>query len=550
MSVALRLPDDAWLLEQAGDAAFKRGTAYFRDARIALGDRSDGELEGEAHGSASYRWRLRFERGEWDGQCDCPAAADGSFCKHLVAAVLTARADQPVVGDVIARPVPSKREPPLSELREFLRAQPVDRLADWLLRLADEDRVVEKRLLLYRATSEPGALKAALAKVLTVGPFMDYRRTVDFSRRLGVVVEQLHTQLAQNASDSRGLCEYALKRLLGAVERCDDSSGMLGGRMAEIAELHAQACVKAPPGMALVKPLLALQRLDHWGLLPLARYWDALGGAGQADYTRTVVDEFEKLPPPKKHSFDLEGIHVCRRVEALARCSRDFDLLQRVLRRDLSSANAHHRVLRSLREFGRAREALAWAEAAVKRFPEDGSLRAALAECLGEAGLDEEALEQVWQRFQHAPSKDAWDGLKRWSGERWPSWRLRALEQIAEREHGGQASLRVTILMHDGDLDGALALAQANPVHPETLLQLAARISGPHAAIAGAFYLRVARFHAEGLRGASDYAKLVDPLARAAALLPKVEWQPVVAEVRAAHARKTRLMAMLDEAGL
>lgn len=39
--------------------------------------------------------------------------------------------------------------------------------------LASEDRDVEKRLLLYRAASAPGALKAALSKVLATGSFLD-----------------------------------------------------------------------------------------------------------------------------------------------------------------------------------------------------------------------------------------------------------------------------------------------------------------------------------------------------------------------------------------
>lgn len=186
----------------------------------------------------------------------------------------------------------------------------------------------------------------------------------------------------------------------------NDSAGAIGDGMGEIAAWHAQASAASSPGKALGKSLHALQVRDGWGMLQRTTYRDALGPPGQAEYGRLVPAELERLPAPKADERYGESFEVVRRAETLARCSGDFDLLQRVLRRDLSHSHDHLRLLESLRESGRAREALAWAKAAVKRFPDDGRLRAVLADCLIESGMDEEALEQTirdWRPCSRTP---------------------------------------------------------------------------------------------------------------------------------------------------
>lgn len=548
--MSMPFPDEAWLQETAGGRTYARGMGYARNGRIALSEISASALAGEAFGTETYRFRLDRKGEDWQWHCDCRAAEDGSFCKHLVAAVLTAHGGrEDDAGEAVSRAGPRERQAEPDSLRQFLQSQPAERLADWLHRLALAHRDVERQLLLYRAASQPGAMKDALTKVLATGGFLDYRRTIDYASRLDAAIEQLRELVQRDPDEGRHLCEYALKRLSKVMKRCDDSAGALGDRMRDIADLHAQACDAVPPGKPLAKILHALQCLEDWDMLPLSRYWDALGPQGQAAYARLVLDEFKRLPPPVPQAFDHTGFAVCRRVEALARCKDDFDLLQRVLRRDLSGPYQHLRVLESLREFGRAREALAWAEAAVKRFPDDDRLRAALAQCLAEAGMEDEAIEQEWLRFRQRPGTACWDALKRRAGVAWPTWRERALAAVAAQENG-HVSQRVELLAHDGDIAAAVSLARENPVFPGGLLALASQVERHDPAAAGSFYLRVARFQAGQLHGVRDYKALVECLAEASKLMPPSEWRPFVTEIRAGHARKPRLMALLNEAGL
>lgn len=545
-------PDDAWLRDEAGEGAFKRGVGYYKDGAIRLSQHSDSALAGEAYGSETYRLWFKLENGGWRWHCDCPAADGGVLCKHLVAAVLTARdgaVGELSVTDVSPKRGRKKKADTTADLSAFLHAQPVQRLAEWLLALARDDRDIEKQLLLYRAASAPGAMQEVLSKVMATGGFMDYRRTLDYAHRVRAAIEQLQDVLLRDPEECRALCEYALKRLFKAVERIDDSAGAVGDCMAEIADLHARACQAAPPGKTLVKSLWALQEKDDWRLLPIGKYWDALGAQGQAAYAKLVVDAFEKLPPVKPGRWDDAGFHVCDQTEALARCTGDFELLQRVLRRDLSTPRCHLLVLASLHEFGRAREALAFAEAAVKRFPKDAELRDALAHCLAEAGLDEEALDQRWAAFVHRPDGETWDALKQSAGTAWPQWREKALAEVTEPAKE-PAGLRIVLLTHDGALADAIALARSKPVVAYPLQMLAKRIRSVDPAAAAEFYLRLAVPCADRLHGPSQYKDLVALLAQSAKCVRSIALLTFVAEVRATHARKTKLLAMLDEVGL
>jgi tetratricopeptide (TPR) repeat protein len=392
-------------------------------------------------------------------------------------------------------------------------------------------------------------MQEALSKVLATNGFMDYRRTLDYAHRVRAAIAQLHAVLQRDPVEGRGLCEYALKRLFKLIERVDDSSGAVGDCMAEIAHLHAQACTAAPPGKALAKTLWLMQEQEQWGLLPIAGYWEALGAAGQAAYAKLVVDAFEQLPPVKTERWDSDGFHACRLAEDLARCTGDFELLQRVLRRDLSSPHHHLCVLKSLQEFGRTREALVFAEAAVKRFPKDATLRNALAQCLAEAGLDEDALEQRWAAFLHQPDGSTWDAIKQSAGAHWPQWRAKALAQVTEATDA-PASVRLQLLAHDGALDEAIALARSKPADMFSLQQLASRVRSVDPQAASEFYLRVAKVSAERLDGPSRYEAVVALLLQAQRCAPSQALEAFTAAIRQQHARKTKLLAMLDQAGL
>lgn len=556
----MALPTDAELIRMAGKGAFDRGLKYAFAGRVALSRHDEHGLAGQVDGGAKYQVRLQREGTHWQWYCSCPAADDRAFCKHLVAAVLIARDGAPDAdggGDVIQPTPASARNPSGSRktarptddgLADFLRAQPAERLAQWLLAFADEDAEIARRLRLYGAANDPDAIKAALGALVQARGFLDYRRSRDYARKLDEVVAKLEATVAGDPTAGRVLCEYVLGRLLTVYANSDDSSGAIGSQLERIADLHLQACHAAPPGKALVKALQTLRAKDSWGTFPLEDYWDALGPEGQSAWGKHVLAAFSALPDKVTDASRWgPDADVVRQTEEYAHVTDDFDLLQRVLRRDLHAPGDYRRVFASLRDAGREREALVWIEQAVKRFRDDRSLRSDFAGALARAGLDEEACEQHWHALRLSPDILRWNALKHGAGDRWPAWRERSLQALAAQEHG-DASTRVDLLADDGDLDAAVALANTQLVRPETLERLALRIEPTQPLQAGVYHLR--RLDSE-LRFVSGmrYETLVQTLVRVARCLPKDQWLPYVAKIRAEHMRKTKLMKMLDAAG-
>jgi tetratricopeptide (TPR) repeat protein len=589
---------DTELRKLAGGAAFARGRDYWRMRRIHIDAQSAEALSGWAQGSRRYALWLRREAAGWRWDCACPAADDGSFCKHLVAAALTAReglspaqpesdrdADDPgaavrlrqrpaVEADDCSERVkeverlarvdresdlptgPGPGDQPrtqmpsaTSSLAAFLHAQPAQRLAGWLLELAAEDGAIDKRLRLHQVAADPAQLKSAMGKLLSPGGFLDYRGGLRYALRLDGLVDALRQRLGEDPAHVRELCADALARLFKVYANSDDSAGAIGDRLGDLVALLVRSCVASPPPPAWAKTLHKLQRADDWSLLPLTDFWDVLGTQGQSIYAKRVLDAFASLPPPDEHSrYEPEVSATCRMTEALARASGDFDLLQRVLRRDLRYPVQYLAVLASLRAADRAREAQAWCEAAVRKFPRDADLREALAECLQDAGLEDEALLQSWQAFELQPGAARWDALKRHAAEAWPQWRERALAHVAALSHHS-ATQRIGLLLHDGDLAAAQALAADSAVISVRLVELARALQSAQPEAAGALYLRAVEADLPQA-GATHYAGLVSLLQRASRLLPEACWQPALARIKLEYARRPKLMALLREAGM
>jgi len=529
---------DEELKQLAGAAAFSRGRGYYTDGRVRLLRSGKTQCEAEAMGNETYRLWLKRESNDWRWDCSCPAAADGDFCKHLVAAALLWRdgATEPGEGT--------------DDLLAYLRAQPAERLALLLKQLADEDSEVERCLRLLQAGADLEHLKKVLASALATRGFLDYQRSMDYAHRLGPVLTQLEAQLALAPTAARELVEYALKRLLKVYANADDSAGAIGGCLEDLARLHAQACaLAAGDGAELASTLYKLQTADEWGLFPVAEYWTALGDAGQAEYARLIAAELERLPPKPDTGgrHDSDSFYIRRRAAEYAQAARDFDLLMRVLQWDVSHAGALVEIIGACREFKREREALEWAERGVKRFPGDARLHDALAACLHAAGLEDEAIEQHWAAFRTQPDEQHWDTLKQATKKQWPKWHTRALAALPDNPEG--ASQRVQLLIHDDNLAAALAEACARQIYPDILVRLAQRLESGDQAAAGELYLRVAR-HLEQRLDYKQYPVFVQYVQRIVRLLPETAWREWLDDVSTKHRRKTRLMEMLRDKGL
>ncbi|HYW91961.1 MAG TPA: SWIM zinc finger family protein [Gammaproteobacteria bacterium] len=543
--------DKVTLYELAGPASFARGENYFRDGRVALSRRDANGFEGRAEGTASYRLWLRDDPDEVRWDCDCPMAAQGNFCKHLVAAGLAWLA-----GAATGEPQPP--QPREDTLLVRLKEQPAERLAEWLHGAAMNDPALARRLRLQLA-DDPDEVKRALSAMLTARGFLDYRRSLDYAVQLEAPLDLLTDMLASDPDRCLALTEYALSRLLRVLARADDSAGGIGDRIGEFAELHARAVAAAGvDGKQLAKSLFQLKKKDDWGLFPLAAYWDALGAAGQGAYAGRVRREYAALPsvpagPASAHW--VSEYPVRSRYEELVRMEGDFDALIELLARGLSSGHGYQRIVAACREHGRDALALQWAERALKADPRFPGTRTMAAEEYRKAGLDEEARELLLAELVERPDPQAWAGLRKAAGEHhWPALREQALAGLAAREREildgpCDATVRIRLLRLDGDTDAARALAGAHAAHPDELDALAEDVAGTHPAQAAAFLRRAISARLEHA-DARDYAAIVPRIRRAADLDAGPDTEAWLQEIRRRYRPRYKLMRLMNEAGL
>jgi uncharacterized Zn finger protein len=533
--------------ELAGGAAFGRGQAYFEQGRVTLSAIEESGFDATAHGTSRYRLWLRQDNDSLRFDCSCPAAADGSFCKHLVAASLAW-----IQGEEEDAPTTSE-----DDLLSALLNEPRERLAEWLYQAAMWDAGLEKKLRL-KLSNDPAALKKSLSALLRTGGFLDWRRSQDYAVGLEAPLEILESLLERDPDQCFELTDYVVKRLLRIYARADDSGGMIGDRMQEFSELHARAAAKARvSGAKLAGNLHKLKKQEDWDLFPLDRYWETLGSKGQAAYIRRVDKAISALPEvadEDEFSIDYDNFRVLAWREEVARCQGDFDTLIDLLSRDLSSGHDYERIVKACREFGHDALAMSWAERGLKAHPDWHGMRRLVAEEYQRAGLETEARDLLWQDFLKRPGPNTWQRLKTASSTQWPALRQKALAELAEREirldDGRQdASMRIQLLLDDDATEEALALAGTQAAHPWLLAAVAESVANTNPKSAAALYRRAA--DAELPHAHAKTYQNVLPLIRSAAQLDdSLETRDWIAQIRTRYSNRPKLIGMMDKAGL
>jgi len=541
------LSDDN-LKRLSGAGAFQRGKRYFDEGRVTVRESDDSHLRAGVSGSADYAVELRLQDGELSAACDCPVEG---FCKHAVAAALAWRGETPV------KPKARKDAPP--DLAAFLKAQPVELLAQWLGKYAHEYDGIRRELTLLAkvegSRDDPAALGKAVRAFLNVRRFLDYRDSIAYGRELDGLVSLLRQTLARDAALCVTLCEAAAAKLFRIYENSDDSAGAIGSRFHDLAELHRQACAMAPPPpKELAKRLHALAAEDDWALFDFTHYLEALGADGLAAFGTLLHKEWESLPPLKAGEGHYgQRWQVRRLLEKWAQQAGDHELLIAMRGSDLSKPYDYVGLVAAYREAGRQREALATAERGMKAFPRDWTMRELAARELRAAGMDDEALALLWRNFEEQPSEHAYQTLLEAAGNRRESWRERALQALHVREQasakGGKANatLRIGILLGENRVAEAVALAAAQGCAPDLLERLAGKAEKLDPSAAAGLYRRVVEFLMESNSGNSAYARAAENLRCMRPLLGQAEFTAYLADLRQRFRAKRNFIKLLDE---
>lgn len=475
----------------ASPQSWQRGEDYFRKGLVRVVERNSVQFFAEVSGSKRYQVRLVADGTQaLTYYCTCPVNADGECCKHIVAAALAANDKEQ-----------SSIQNGVNPLKDFLHAQPVSWLAEVLCQLAEMYPDIAKQLLVQQQLAsnlDANAIKKTISGMIGRPRFMDYRQSREFSCKVRDLCTTLQQILVSGKSGlCVSLCEYALERLIKIYEQGDDSGGYLGGEIAVLGDIYLKASLAATE-QEKTKPsqFLKLLLVDSWGFVPDEDWGRVLGEQGAADLVRKIEAEWAKLKPNNTIGhYDTHTYKITHLMKMLAEERGDFDLLVRIYSQDLHLPYAYTKIIDLCLKYSRQREALQWAERAVKAHPRSNDLRTQLAQMYERDGLQNESLELIWQNFLNSPSEDTYLTLKHHAGLEWSTWRSKALEKMVGAEqamfaryqkHGSvnagrpNASLRATCLLAEDAIDEVRELLHGHQVQSGILYQLALKLHTTH----------------------------------------------------------------------
>lgn len=606
MSIAEELAgalDPRMIGDLAGPAVYERGVGYWEDGRVQSVVEEEGRLRATVRGSMPYAVELWFEGDELLWSCSCPAAENGSFCKHCTAVALTLLYADIWPDDVDA----SKRDRDSggthstdddSELLEgFVRRLDPERLTDIVLsQLAGDWRLREQ--LLLEARSERGLgpdmaqWRERIDSAFATGGldrwgYPHYRDPADWADSVNEVIDALDDLAAAGHHQTAAeLASHAYIRADVAMGEVDDSDGRVTSVTERLAHLHLQACEDGSPDpAALAQRLAKLElscELDHF-IRSAATYAHVLGPAGLAAFHEIVEPKWLKIDPspegdPRQRDYRRDGIEFQLRQAMIgwALATGDPDALVEAHRSERIAPHATLEIARAYEAAGRHDEAVEWARTGLSGYGHGSwhsdDLRDFLARKLRERGEDGPAIDLYWNAFTASPSQQACRTLL--AQDRRPSapdWLERCLTHLRSRlgpsssavssppgdvmasnrdEAPSAAVVLAEILLYEGRRDEAWQVALEHGTSKEMWMKLALarEQTAPRESIA--IYESEA-LAIIGRKRPNDYRHAVDLLARIRRLADEADepalFDPLLHHVRTAHKPKRRLQSELGE---
>ena len=330
----------------AGATTFRRGEEYFSVGAVEHLRVTGDKITASVEGSKIYRVDLRNDDGKLDGDCTCPNAADGNFCKHCVAVGLAWLAKNSSAPKSAAASVKRKRRDPWRDIKEYLTSQPLEALIDLLLDATRRDDRLYQSLLLKAERTSSGenvakAFRRAIDGATHIRGYVDWREAGTVAANIDQVADSLVELLKPaTASTLVELAEYAIERLENSLEDIDDSDGEIGGTVYRLGELHLQACAMARPDPAgLAERLFRFETTLPFGLCSFdaTTYRDALGKEGLRRYRELAEAAWHKLKPRHvEGAYDSHRAAITRIMEKLAEAGGDVNELVAIKSQDLS----------------------------------------------------------------------------------------------------------------------------------------------------------------------------------------------------------------------
>jgi len=574
----------------AGPRVQERASDYLHDGRVEPASVQAGRLTATVRGTMPYLVQLWAERGRPRWACSCPAADDGSFCKHCAATALSLA---PGGGDGWW-PGPERGAVPESDaadrLADIVAGLSRDRLAAIVLAQAGADWRL-RELLVAEARAEQGAgpdLAAWRSRIdeaftpseYSRGGFVTYAEAAGWAAGVDEAIDALEALGETGHHDAAArLAEHAHRRVDEAIHYVDDSDGWLSGLSSRLADLHLAACEAGRPDPAeLAARLVELELTSELEAFhrSAASHAEVLGEAGLAAFRERLEPHLERVEP-SGDGWSGEAFAVEQALVGWALATDDPDALIEAHTRSGISAADTLEIARALDGAGRGDEAIAWARRGLDERKGSGwpgsGLRDFLARKLRGRGEERAAVELYWRAFLSHPSLPAYRRLlDEDAGEDWLARCRKALgDALALRPGSGSRECRpgaafgplrpavpaaaaalVEILLYEGLAEDAWEVARDHGCGPQLWLALARGLEAGRPMDSIAVYEQAALAIIDRKK-ADQYQSAVDLMARVSSLADSAgepdRFASLLARVRTEHKAKRRPPSLLDAQG-
>lgn len=575
---------------------FERGVAYLHDGRVEPEESSGSRFRARVRGTMPYTVRLWGGDGELGWSCTCPAADDGSFCKHCTAAALSLGADARPSGGL--HQADSRTVPPteLEEVADFVAGLHPRQLVKVVLSAMRSNRQLRDQLLAEARAARDGRPDLSVwhrrvdKAFAAYGRFVDYHGARGWSEGIHEMIDALETLGEDGHHDAVAeLAEYAYIEADKAVEYVDDSDGWLLGIAERLSELHLSACEQGSVDpVALAGRLLRLELHSELGGFnkSAASYAGILGAEGLAAFRAGLEPLLDRVGADDGTAGSESFVEVCRIEWALqgwALGTGDPDIVVKTYERGLRSGRRLSPggvldIARALMRAGREDEAIARARRGIAENSlsswHTADLRDFLADALRRRGDDQAAEELHWQAFAADPSVGAYRRLleEAASASEWqrrcadalrshletsgpvdgaPDARTPSRAGISERVAAGAAAeTLIAILLYEGRADDAWAAAEEFGCQQQTRLTLARAREKTHPidaveAYEPEIFAQISRTKTSAYRSAVALMERVRQLTGTAG--EPERFQRLLERVRTEHPRKRSLHKLLND---
>ena len=595
--------DVATVKRLAGPRAYSRGVSYARDRRVERPEVRDGRLKATVRGTMPYLVELWDDGGGPKWSCSCPAAEDGSFCKHCVAAALSLGVDGssgvyggPVGVPVAGRGLPEGRDFELvpnagDELAGFLEGLGPERLAAIVLEAAESDWRLRERLLAEARAARGAKIdlagwrrridRAFADRDYMFHGFVTYQTAAGWAASVGEMIDAVEDLCDSGHHDAAArLAEHAHRRADESIDYVDDSDGWITVISERLSDLHLRACEEGSPEVSdlaarLVEMELASE-LDGFSR-SAATYAEILGEAGLAAFREHLEPHRERIE--RKAASDEYSSEVFAWRQAMvgwAHGTGDPDALIEAHSHRSMLADDMLEIARALDGAGRGDEAEDWARRGLAdwggRPLQVGGLHEFLALKLRSRGDDRAAVKLFWDAFAAAPSLTAYRRLLDEGPEE--DWLRRCRDHLGRVLDGAPrgdtaprtpqaafgtqtpppaaAAVLMEILLYEGLAEDAWNVARDYGCRPQMWLTLARALEDTRPLDSIAVY-QSAALDILAAKKAARYQSAVDLMVRIRRLADSAgeprRFESFLAQVRAEHKAKRKLKSLLDAQG-